>query len=160
MQAHHIVDRTDKKVQVYTLSFSCYNRPVFQVGVRAGPCVAQGRSERPQGPVRPAGSPVQHKNLRAYSRSPSTPPERIFFQRPKSRLRRLAVGRTCGCSPPCCVTAPAGASRRNRRRRLLAPGKNLAIQQVFCEADVPEGLRDFLPCRTKKYPSIRRTWRS
>ena len=47
-----------------------------------------------------------------------------------------------------CVTAPAGASRRNRRRRLLAPGKNLAIQQVFCEADVPEGLRGFLPCRT------------
>ena len=51
------------------------------------------------------------------------------------------------------LDAPAGAVRP-------AALKNLAIQQVFCEADVPEGLRDFLPCRTKNYPSIRRTRRS
>ena len=86
-----------------------------------------------------------------------------LFPRAHSKISPHAA--RVGLFPPCCVTAPAGAStsRCNRPRRLLASGKNLVIHQVFGAADVPEGAQprqgscDFLPCRAEKSLPFRHT---
>ena len=108
------------------------------------PAVSAGGKRLLEGIFRRPGN-----RLRAYSRSPGAPNWRGFFQRPKSRLRRLAVwthlrvqyvlqgkkprspSGTSASQNTCCIARFfPGAKSRLRRLRLDAPAGAVTPQGV------------------------------